>query len=467
MIHDIISFINNILWGDGQILIYMLLLAGIWFTYRLRLIQVFDFKHMFSLLKGSTASDSRGISSFQALCTSLSARVGTGNLAGVAVAISLGGAGAVFWMWVIAFLGMATGYAESVLGQVYKVKDANGEFRGGPAYYIKQGLKNSWLAIIFSLSLFLGYGFIFSAVQANTITDALNNAYAIDTFYSGLVIILLAGLIVIGGLKSIARFAEYIVPFMGMAYVAVALIITIINIDLLPSVLWQIIAGAFGLEEAAAGTFAAAIKYGIMRGLYSNEAGSGSVPHAAAAATPHPNHPASQGYIQMLGVFIDTMILCTATAFIILLAGGGQSEQMEGIRLTQASMSYHLGDAGNDFVAAAIALFAFTSVVANYAYGESNLHIFKLDNKMGRWTYTAGYLAMILWGSMAALPKVWAAADMALGLMTVINIIAIAMLTPTIVNISRDYIEKRRSGKEINYKAGDCQIQGQSDKDIW
>ena len=467
MIHELVAFINNILWGDGQILIYMLLITGIWFTWRLRLLQVIDFKHMFSLLRGSTASDSRGISSFQALCTSLSARVGTGNLAGVAVAISLGGAGAVFWMWVIAFLGMATGYAESVLGQVYKVKDANGEFRGGPAYYIKQGLNKSWLAIIFSLCLFLGYGFIFSAVQANTITDALNNAYNIDTLYSGLVIIILAGLIVVGGLKTIARFAEWIVPFMGLAYVAVALVITIINIDLLPAVLWQIIAGAFGLEEAAAGTFAAAVKYGVMRGLYSNEAGSGSVPHAAAAATPHPNHPASQGYVQMLGVFIDTMILCTATAFIILLAGGGQSEQMEGIRLTQTSMSFHLGDIGADFVAAAIALFAFTSVVANYAYGESNLHIFKLDNKYGRWAYTAGYLAMILWGSMAALPKVWAAADMALGLMTVINIIAIVWLTPTIVSISRDYISKRKSGQDMEYKAGDCEIQGESEKGIW
>lgn len=286
MIHDIVSFVNNVLWGDGQILIYMLVFAGLWFTYRLKLIQVIDFKHMFSLLRGSTTADASGISSFQALCTSLSARVGTGNLAGVAVAISLGGAGAVFWMWVIAFLGMATGYAESVLGQTYKVKDANGEYRGGPAYYIKLGLNKTWLAVLFSLCLFLGYGFIFSAVQANTITDALNNAYAIDTLYSGLVIITVAGLIVVGGLKTIARFAEKIVPVMGLVYVAVALVITLLNIDMLPAVLWQIIAGAFGLEEAAAGTFAAAIKYGIMRGLYSNEAGSGSVPHAAAAATP-------------------------------------------------------------------------------------------------------------------------------------------------------------------------------------
>ena len=230
----------------------------------------------------------------------------------------------------------------------------------------------------------MGYGFIFSAVQANTITDALNNAYGIPTFNSGLAIIFVAGLIVIGGLRAIARFAEWVVPFMGVGYVLVALVITALNIELLPAVLKDIILSAFGLTEAAAGAFAAAVKNGIQRGLYSNEAGSGSVPHAAASATPYPNHPVSQGYVQMLGVFLDTMILCTCTAFIILLAGGSSGEQMEGIRLTQTAMASHLGEGGADFVAAAITLFAFTSVVANYAYGESNLHMFKLDNKIGR-----------------------------------------------------------------------------------
>ena len=467
MISDIIDSINMVLWGRGQVLIYMLLLGGIFFTWKLGFIQIKYFTHMFSIMRHSTTSDKAGISSFQALCTSLSARVGTGNLAGVAVAISLGGAGAIFWMWVIAFLGMATGFSESVLGQLYKVKDANGEFRGGPAYYIQQGLKKRWLAVLFSLCLFLGYGFIFSAVQANTITDALNNAYGVDTLYSGLVIIALAALIVVGGLRAIANFAQWVVPFMGIAYVSVAVIIMIINIDLLPGVLADIILQAFGLQEAVAGTFGAAIANGVQRGLYSNEAGSGSVPHAAASATPNPNHPASQGYVQMLGVFVDTMILCTATAFIILLAGGSAGEQMEGIRLTQSAMEFHLGEYGSDFVAAAIALFAFTSVVANYAYGESNLHMFKLDNKLGRGCYTIGYLLMILWGSMAALPKVWAAADMALGLMTVINITAIVLMTPTIVSITRDYIGKLERKETIEYKDGDCEIQGNTEKGIW
>lgn len=462
MIHDIVSAVNGVLWG--WLLIAMLILAGIWFSVRLGGVQIFQFRHMFSLLKGSSQHDKAGISSFQALCTSLSARVGTGNLAGVAVAISLGGAGAVFWMWVIAFLGMATGFAESLLGQLYKVKDGNGEYRGGPAYYIQQGLNKRWLAIAFSLCLFLGYGFIFSAVQANSITDALNHAYGIPTLHAGVVIIMLAGVIVIGGLRGIARFSEWMVPFMGISYVLVAIGITLLNIEQVPAMLYNIITSAFGLQEAAGGAFGAALKHGIQRGLYSNEAGSGSVPHAAASATPNPNHPASQGYVQMLGVFLDTMVLCTCTAMIILLAGGSQGEQMEGIRLTQDAMAFHLGGGGNDFVAAAISLFAFTSVVANYAYGESNLHMFKLDNRAGRSVYTAGYLAMILWGSMASLPQVWAMADMALGLMTVINIIAIVWLTPTIVNVSRDYLAQRKAGQTPEYRNGNCEIQGSAEQ---
>ncbi|GMM70410.1 sodium:alanine symporter family protein [Alteromonas gracilis] len=467
MINEFVSLVNNILWGDGQVLIIMLLACGIWFTVKLGGVQLRHFGHMFSLLKGSTTASKDGISSFQALCTSLSARVGTGNLAGVAVAISLGGSGAIFWMWMIALLGMATGFAESVLGQLYKVRDENGEFRGGPAYYIKQGLNKTWLAVAFSLCLFFGYGFVFSAVQANTITDALNNAYSFPSEYVGLAIIALAALIVVGGLKSIARFAEFVVPFMGIGYVLVALAITFINISELPAMLLDIVKSAFGLQEAGAGALGAAIKNGIQRGLYSNEAGSGSVPHAAASAVPNPNHPVSQGYIQMLGVFLDTLILCTSTAFIILLAGGSSSDQMEGIRLTQDAMSSHLGEGGTDFVAAAISLFAFTSVVANYAYGESNLHMFKLDNKIGRAAYTIGYLGMIYWGAQAALPQVWAMADMALGLMTVINIIAIVWMTPTIVSISKDYFKKKDSGQKVEYKVGDCEIQGKSEDGVW
>ena len=391
----IVGTINNFLWGEGQILIYILLFTGIWFSVRLKLIQILKFKHMFSLLRGSTKCNKDDISSFQALCTGLSARVGTGNLAGVAVAISLGGSGAIFWMWMIAILGMATGFAESVLGQVYKVRDSNGEFRGGPAYYIQQGIGSKRLAIAFALCLFLGYGFTFSAMQTNTITDALNYAFEIPTFYSGIVITILAGSIILGGFKAIARFAERVVPIMGIVFVLAAVIIAVINISEVPAMLKDIFLSAFGLQEAGAGAMGAAIKNGIQRGLYSNEAGAGSVPHASASATPIPNHPVTQGYIQMLGVFFDTIVLCSCTAVIILLADINISGEMEGIRLTQEAMTAHLAQGGVYFVAAAITLFAFTSVVANYAYAESNLHLFKLDNKLGRGIYTLLYLSMI------------------------------------------------------------------------
>ncbi|MDQ9090105.1 alanine/glycine:cation symporter family protein [Pseudoalteromonas haloplanktis] len=463
----IVGTINNLLWGEGQILIYILLFTGIWFSVRLKLIQILKFKHMFSLLRTSSKCDKNDISSFQALCTGLSARVGTGNLAGVAVAISLGGSGAIFWMWMIAILGMATGFAESVLGQVYKVRDSNGEFRGGPAYYIQQGIGSKTLAIAFALCLFLGYGFTFSAMQTNTITDALNYAFEIPTFYSGIVITILAGSIILGGFKAIARFAERVVPIMSIVFVLAAVIITIINFTQVPAMLKDIFLSAFGLQEAGAGAMGAAIKNGIQRGLYSNEAGAGSVPHASACATPIPNHPVTQGYIQMLGVFFDTIVLCSCTAVIILLANVDISGEMEGIRLTQEAMTAHLAQGGVYFVAAAITLFAFTSVVANYAYAESNLHLFKLDNKIGRGIYTLLYLSMMMWGASATLKEVWDLADIALGLMTVVNVIAIIILTPTILAVTADYNKQRAENTEPEFDANKVKIQGKTEKGIW
>ncbi|MDN3640085.1 alanine/glycine:cation symporter family protein [Simiduia curdlanivorans] len=460
-----VSAINDVLWDS--ILVYLLVIAGVWFTVRLGAVQFRLFGHMFSMMKGSTRSNAEGISPFQALATSLAARVGTGNLAGVAVAITLGGPGAVFWMWMIALLGMATGFVESTLGQFYKVKDTNGEFRGGPAYYIQMGLKQRWLAIAFSLCLLFGYGFVFSAVQANTIGDALNNAYGIPALYSGLTMTIVAGVIVIGGLRAIARFAEFTVPFMGVAYVAMALFIVAVNIQEVPAILTLIVSSAFGLEEAAGGFLGAAIN-GIKRGLYSNEAGSGSVPHAAAAAQPYPNHPVSQGLVQMLGVFVDTILICSCTAIIILLAGGGSEAGLTGIRITQDAMVSHVGNWGMDFVAIAIVFFSFTSVVANYAYAESNLHVFRLDHKPGRLALTLGYLAMVLWGTMAPLRTVWNMADMALGLMTVINIIAIAWLTPTVVMLLNDYQAQRKAGKLPEYQLHkNHQYQGETEPGVW
>ncbi|NMH65984.1 alanine:cation symporter family protein [Shewanella sp. SHSM-M6] len=467
MMLSLIDPINNLLWGEGQVLIYLLVAAGIWFTVRLRFVQLRHFLHMFSVMKNSTRDDASGISSFEALCTGLSARVGTGNLAGVAVAISLGGPGAVFWMWVIALLGMATGFAESVLGQLYKIRDSKQEFRGGPAYYIQMGLNKRWLSISFAVCLFLGYGFSFSAMQANTITDALNYSYGIPRLWAGLAIAVVAGFIVTGGLRRVAHFAEIVVPFMGVGYILVALSITVMNISLVPDVFCNIFSSAFGLQEAGAGAMGAAIKNGVQRGLYSNEAGAGSVPHAAAGASPYPNHPVTQGFVQMLGVFFDTLVLCTCTAVMVLLAGGSYSGEMEGIRMIQDAMTVHMGGAGTHFVSLAITLFAFSSVVANYAYAESNLHLFKLDNRKGRIGYTALYLGMVVWGSNASLKQVWALADMSLGLMTVVNIIAITLLTPTIIALSNHYFSKKRAGVLPEYRAGEIPIQGKSETGIW
>ncbi|MFQ3268001.1 MAG: AGCS family alanine or glycine:cation symporter, partial [Colwellia sp.] len=372
-----------------------------------------------------------------------------------------------FWMWVIALLGMATGFAESVLGQLYKVRDGHKEFRGGPAYYIRAGLNKPWLAITFSLCLFLGYGLTFSAMQANTIAEALNNTFTIPSEYSGAIIAILAGSIVVGGMRRIARFAELIVPFMGLAFVGTAIIITLMNIQLLPAMFMDIFSSAFGLNEAGAGALGAAIKNGIQRGLYSNEAGAGSVPHAAAGATPVPNHPVAQGYVQMLGVFLDTMVLCSCTAVIILLSDIHISGDMEGIRMTQNAMTSHFGAGGNYFVAAAITLFAFTSVVANYAYAESNLHMFKLDHKIGRLLYSSIYLLMVFWGANASLKEVWGLADMALGLMTLVNIYAIILLTPTVLNLTKDFHRKLKANVEPSFSIGDVKIQGETEPGIW
>lgn len=444
---QLIHFLNNLLWQ--HLLVYLLLATGIWFSIRLKLLQFSGFSHAWKLLTTKNETDERGISSFQALMTSLAARVGTGNLAGVAIAISVGGAGAIFWMWIIALLGMATGFAESVLGQAYKVTDNNGEFRGGPAYYIKQGLNLPWLASLFSICLFIGYGFVFSSVQANTISQALANSYHFPAILTGLVIIAIAAVIILKGVHTIAKVSAVLVPVMGVCYLLLAIVICVTNISQLPMVLKTILHSAFGLEQAAGGAFGAAIVNGIKRGLYSNEAGAGTVPHAAAAAAPNPPHPVVQGYVQMLGVFIDTIVVCSATAFIILLSPDIANGKT-GIELTQQAMNYHIGNLGEHFVALAIVLFSFTSIIANYVYAESNLHLFKLDNKLGKLSFTALFLATTLLGTIASLPDVWALADLSLGLMTLINCVALFLLTPTIIKLTAHYRQQTKQ-KSINF----------------
>lgn len=436
MLDSIVNTLNGFLWGT--VLIPLLVFCGLWFTVRLSGIQFRHFSHMFSVMKNSRSTDGHGISSFQALCTTLAARVGTGNLMGVAVAISLGGPGAVFWMWVIAIIGMATAFAESTLAQLYKIEDEDGNFRGGPAFYMQKGLKSPAMAVLFSVCLLLGYGVVFSPVQANSITDAFNGSYGIDPFYTGIALTIFTGVIILGGLKQIAKFAELAVPFMGVAYVLVALLVIVSNISAVPAAFADIFANAFGLREAGSGLLGAAIMNGVKRGLYSNEAGMGSAPNAAAAATPFPHHPASQGYVQMLGVFMDTIILCTCTALIILLSGIPLGQEF-GIKLTQQALENQVGPWGSDFIAIAIFFFGFTSMVANFAYAENSLVFLKLNHKVGRGLFIFAYLAMIMYGSVASLGQLIAMADLGVALMTIVNVVAIVMLSKALVTVTRDY----------------------------
>ncbi|NLC01767.1 MAG: alanine:cation symporter family protein, partial [Pseudomonas formosensis] len=433
----IVDFLNTIFWE--YILIYGLIGVGLFFTLRLGLIQFRHFGEMFRSIIGARTSDRYGISPFQALCTSLASRIGTGNIAGVAVALYLGGAGAIFWMWVVALVGMATAYSESALAQLYKVQDHKGQYRGGPAFYIAKGLKAPWAGVIFALALILSFGLVFNAVQANSIADAVESAFGVPKLWVGLVTAFFAGLVIFGGLRSIARFAEYVVPFMAGAYVLMAIYVLVVNYDQVPETLLSIFRGAFGLEEAAggvAGSMTAAMLNGIKRGLFSNEAGMGSAPNIAATATPSPHHPASQGLVQATGVFIDTILVCTATAVMILLAGVLEpGSGVTGIQLTQQALEVHIGSAGQYFVAIAILFFAFTSIVANYSYAENALIYLGLGNDLGIGLLRCIALAMVVWGAWEAVLTVFNFADASMGLMATINLIAIVLLSGTVAKL--------------------------------
>lgn len=466
----LIDLLNQIFWE--YILIYGLIGVGLFFTFRLGFIQFRHFGEMFRSIWGARTSDKHGISPFQALCTSLASRIGTGNIAGVAVALYLGGSGAIFWMWMVALVGMATAYSESALAQLYKVKDHKGQYRGGPAFYIAKGLKARWAAVIFALALIVSFGMVFNAVQANSIADAVESAFGVPKIWVGVAVAVMAGLVIFGGLRSIARFAEFVVPFMAGAYVLMALFILLVNYDQVPETLMSIFRGAFGLEEAAggaAGSMTAAMLNGIKRGLFSNEAGMGSAPNIAATATPSPHHPASQGLVQATGVFIDTILVCTATAVMILMSGVLEpGSGVTGIQLTQQALEMHIGVAGQYFVAIAILFFAFTSIVANYSYAENALIYLGMGNNIGIGLLRVVALAMVVWGAWEAVLTVFSFADASMGLMATINLIAIVLLSGTVAKLTRDYFDQRRRGIEPRFTAKDYpELQNKIDTEIW
>ena len=466
----IIDFLNTIFWG--YVLIYGLLAVGIFFTVRLGFLQFRHFPEFFRVLRASREADRSGITPLQALTVSLASRVGTGNLAGVAVALTLGGPGAIFWMWMVALVGMATAYAESTLAQLYKTRNAEGNYRGGPAFYIARGLGLPWLGGVFSVCLILSFGLVFNAVQANSIAGAVETAFGLPTWACGGLIAVLTAVVIFGGIKQIARVAEIVVPFMAIAYLLVAIFVIVVNIAAVPGVFGMIISNAFGLQEAAGGVtggLAAAMLNGVKRGLFSNEAGMGSAPNIAAVATPDPHHPSSQGLVQGLGVFIDTLLICSAPAFMILLSGGyTPGMETTGTELTQAALSAHIGGAGIYFVAIAIFFFAFTSIIGNYSYAENALTFLGAGTGVPVTIMRIGVLLMVIWGSVQSVATVFNTADASMGLMATINLIAIVALSGTVVKLTKDYFAQRKAGEVPTFHAADYEeLKGHIDDTIW
>lgn len=461
---DIINSINNIIWSNA--LIFLCLAAGIYFSFVTRFLQVRYLKDMISLLFDGKASD-KGVSSFQAFSIAISGRVGTGNIAGVATAIAMGGPGAVFWMWLIAFLGASSAFIEATLGQIYKTVDDEGRFRGGPAYYIEKGLGIRWYAILFAVVTVLSTTVFLPGVQSNSIAVSVFNAFEIPVEITGMIIVALLGLIIFGGVKRIGRVAELVVPFMAGAYILMAVVIILINIQDVPAIFRLIFASAFDLEPVFGGVFGMAIAWGVKRGIYSNEAGQGTAPHAAAAA--EVDHPAKQGIVQAFSVYIDTLFVCTATALMILFTGqynvvnpdgGFIVENIPGAKIgaefTQMAVNAHFPSLGAGFVALSLFFFAFTTIMAYYYIGETNFSYLK--EKVGGKIWNVQLLRIIIliatfYGSIKSAELAWALGDIGVGAMAWLNLIAIFLLRKPALQCLKDYHEQRSQGKNPVFNA--------------
>ena len=384
------------------------------------------------------------LSSFQALMLSVAGRVGAGNIAGVSVAIMLGGPGAIFWMWVVALVGMATSYFECSLAQLYKRREADGTYRGGPAFYIQHGLGQRWLGIVVSILLLVTFGFGFNAVQSFTVASSLHDTFGLPTHISGLILTAVIGLIIFGGIKRIAKFADVLVPVMAFSYIAMAAFVIGSNVEAVPATLMMIFNSAFGLEPAFAGGIGAAILMGVKRGLFSNEAGLGSAPNVAAVA--EVKHPVAQGIVQSLSVFIDTIILCSCTALIILLSGVYQpGMDMAGVVLTQTAVASVVGEWGRVFVTVALLLFVFTTLIYNYYLGENALGFFS-QKRAPVMVYRVLVVALVLWGSVQDLGTVFAFADVTMGLLAITNLVALVLLFKVGLRLMRDYDKQIKAG---------------------
>ncbi|KJK16085.1 alanine/glycine:cation symporter family protein [Pseudomonas sp. NPDC087612] len=429
---------------SGKLLIVLIVGLGSYFTLRSRFVQFRHFGHMFSVFKESLRGQAGQLSSFQALMLSLAGRVGAGNIAGVGIAVTLGGPGAVFWMWVTALVGMSSSFFECTLAQVYKRSDGDGLYRGGPAYYIQHGLKLRWMAMVFAILLLVTYGFTFNGLQSYTVTHSLQNAFGFEPKYTGIALAALLGLVFIGGIKRIASVSDLLVPVKTLAYIGVTLYVIFTQIEHVPAMLETIVKSAFGLDPAFAGLLGSAIVMGVKRGVFANEAGLGSAPNVAAVAAV--KHPAAQGVVQAFSVFLDTFVICTCTALLILLSGFyTPGFEGDGIALTQNSLAAVVGDWGRIFVSVALSLFVFTCILYNYYLGETSLQFFT-RNRLVLLGYRGLVLLLILWGSVQNLSTVFAFADITMTCLAFVNLVALALLFKVGLRVMRDYDEQRRAG---------------------
>ena len=448
-LNAVINQVNTILWS--YILIVQLIGLGLYFTFRTGFVQIRYVGEMVRLLAEGVGTKRMGnqISSFQAFCVSTASRVGVGNIAGVAIAIVLGGPGAIFWMWMVAIVGSATGFVESTLAQIYKIPRGKWTFHGGPAYYIQNVLHMPNLAKLFSLLLMTTFALVYNSLQANTITLSLHSAFGWDRTIVGVVVSVLIALVICGGAHFVARVAEMLVPVMAGAYLLIALIVVIMNFGQLPAVFSLIVSNAFAPQAAVAGGFGACVMNGIKRGLFSNEAGEGSVPNAAATA--YVTHPAKQGLIQAFGVYVDTLLICSASAALVLLSGvyeiGGK---VTGIELIQNCLAAEVGSWAIVFIGVMIMMFAFSSLVGNYYYGEINL-AFLTQSKAALYVFRAAVVAMTMFGSIASLPLVWNLADLFMAFLAATNLYAITRLFPFAKIALDDYEKQRAEGMDPDF----------------
>ncbi len=450
-----ISVVNDWLWN--YVLIAVLLTMGVFFTVSTRAVQFRYFGRMFGVLRNAFHHEKGHLSSFQALVVSVAGRVGSGNIAGVAVAITLGGPGAIFWMWLIGLMGMATSVVECSLAQLFKRAEPNGDYRGGPAFYIKHGLNKPKLAAVYSVLLLITFGLAFPALQSFVVASSLESSFGFSTLTSGLVLTVCVAFVIFGGIHRIAKVSEVIVPLMAVGYFALAVYILLMHAAELPGIVAMIVKSALGLDSAIGGGIGAAILQGVRRGLFSNEAGLGSAPNVAAVA--YVKHPVNQGIVQAFSVFIDTLLLCTATAAMILLSDAYTpgAEGVEGVALTQRAVAEQVGAWGETYVSVALILFAFSSIVYNYYLGENSLDYFSEENQKLFNAFRLAILGLVFWGSMQDLGTIFSFADLTMGLLAVVNLLGLALLAPVARRLLRDYDQKVANGQEAIFDADEWQ----------